>query len=587
MVDFSNLNSLAASILVETWGKLGLTQAVLCPGSRSSPLTVAFARQSGIDCVVSLDERSAAFFALGYAKRTRQPVALVCTSGTAAANFFPAIIEAHYSQVPLLVLTGDRPPMLRNCHAGQTIDQSKLYGDYPQWQGELALPEPRLDYCHYLRQTAIQAWQRCLWPHFGVVHLNCPFAEPLAPSPDNTVELLKSQLDPQQFYQHLDNIADHSPFISPVIESHLRTFLPDFTKVGLILVGVVPGGETPEFSTAILAIAKQLNWPILCDALSNVRNYDDGEAVIVTSYDFILRCPAWAQALIPEQVLQIGELPTSKAFRSWLNQINPIRYCVGFNGENLDSLHGKTIALPCTTFQLSNRLKEKDCPPPPQQLDYSQSWKTRQQQASTVIKLYLLDSAWITPVLVAQLPELLPSSTPILVANSLPIRWLEFFWSANDYHHQIFVNRGANGIDGTLSTAMGIAHQNQRQTILLTGDLSLLHDSNGFLNQSQLKGQLTIILLNNNGGGIFEWLLIADHEDVFERYFATPQNIDFAQLCQTYGVYYQPISDLLSLKTALCQPSPSPIQVLELKGDRRVELQWLKLLQEKFMSLGE
>ncbi|MFM1841441.1 MAG: 2-succinyl-6-hydroxy-2,4-cyclohexadiene-carboxylate synthase, partial [Cyanobacteriota bacterium] len=219
MVDFSNLNSLAASILVETWGQLGLTQAVVCPGSRSSPLTVAFARQGGIECLVSLDERSAAFFALGHAKRTRQPVALVCTSGTAAANFFPAIIEAHYSQVPLLVLTGDRPPMLRQCHAGQTIDQTKLYGNYPQWQTELALPEPTLDFCHYLRQTAIQAWQRCCWPHFGVVHLNCPFGEPLAPTPDNSVSHLMSQLDLQRFYQHLQNSKKTNPFptINPSI----------------------------------------------------------------------------------------------------------------------------------------------------------------------------------------------------------------------------------------------------------------------------------------------------------------------------------------------------------------------------------
>ncbi|MFN9172950.1 MAG: 2-succinyl-5-enolpyruvyl-6-hydroxy-3-cyclohexene-1-carboxylic-acid synthase, partial [Synechocystis sp.] len=382
MVDFTNLNSLAASILVETWSKLGLAQAVLCPGSRSSPLTVALARQADIDCVVSLDERSAAFFALGYAKRTRQPVALVCTSGTAAANFFPAIIEAYYSQVPLLVLTGDRPPMLRNCHAGQTIDQTKLYGDYPQWQTELALPEPRLDYCHYLRQTALFAWQRCLWPRLGVAHLNCPFAEPLAPSPDNTVEHLKSQLDSQQFYQHLNHFGDQNIIQNAIITGNLTPLLVDFAKPGLIVVGVVPGGETPEFLTAILAIAKQLNWPILCDALSNLRNYQDGEAVIITYYDFILRCPTWAQALIPEQVLQIGELPTSKELRSWLNQINIVRYCVGFNGENLDPLHGQTISLTDTVFDLLSRLQYSQFQPHLQQSNYTQRWQIRQQQAS-------------------------------------------------------------------------------------------------------------------------------------------------------------------------------------------------------------
>ncbi|MEY2985312.1 MAG: 2-succinyl-6-hydroxy-2,4-cyclohexadiene-carboxylate synthase, partial [Cyanobacteriota bacterium] len=308
MVDFSNLNSLAASILVETWGKLGLTQVVLCPGSRSSPLTVAFARQGDMDCLVSLDERSAAFLALGYAKRTRQPVALVCTSGTAAANFLPAIIEAHYSQVPLIVLTADRPPTLRHCHAGQTIVQTKLYGDYPQWQVELALPEPSLDFCHYLRQTAIQTWQRCFWPRLGSVHLNCPFAEPLAPTCDHAVTHLKSQLNPQQFYHHLPfHKFRDSQGPKPAIHQTLSpSSLPSFTHVGLMVVGVVAGGETPELIKALLAIAQQLHCPILADALSTIRNYDDGTAVILTHYDFILRCPAWRRDLIPQYLLQIG-----------------------------------------------------------------------------------------------------------------------------------------------------------------------------------------------------------------------------------------------------------------------------------------
>ncbi|MEY2984342.1 MAG: 2-succinyl-6-hydroxy-2,4-cyclohexadiene-carboxylate synthase, partial [Cyanobacteriota bacterium] len=211
----------------------------------------------------------------------------------------------------------------------------------------------------------------------------------------------------------------------------------------------------------------------------------------------------------------------------------------------------------------------------------------RHHQAQRIIQSFLQDSTWMAPVLVAKLPELLPPQTALFVANSLPIRWLEFFWSANQYHHHIFVNRGANGIDGTLSTAMGIAHRSQHPTVLLTGDLSLLHDSNGFLNQGQLQGSLTIILLNNNGGGIFEGLPIAAHDDVFERYFATPQAVNFAQLCRTYGVYHQTIPDLFSFKTALGQPAPTPIQVLELNGDRRGEWQWLRSLQAQFAQLTD
>jgi 2-succinyl-5-enolpyruvyl-6-hydroxy-3-cyclohexene-1-carboxylate synthase len=182
MIDFRNLNSLWASIIVETFNCVGLTTAVVCPGSRSTPLTLAFAQHQKIDTIPILDERSAAFFALGKAKQLHSPVVLVCTSGTAGANFYPAAIEAKESRVPLIILTADRPPELRHCHAGQTIDQIKLYGNYPNWQTELALPEAELTMLRYLRQNIIHAWECAVFPYPGVVHLNIPFREPLAPT---------------------------------------------------------------------------------------------------------------------------------------------------------------------------------------------------------------------------------------------------------------------------------------------------------------------------------------------------------------------------------------------------------------------
>ncbi|MGA1623896.1 MAG: thiamine pyrophosphate-dependent enzyme, partial [Synechocystis sp.] len=399
---------------------------------------------------------------------------------------------------------------------------------------------------------------------------------------------LQSQLDRQRYYRHLEMLTPPSGPGNPVGELHsnryVNTDYPNFDQLGLILVVVMPGGETPELLTTILAIAKQLQWPILCDALSSLRNYADGTTVIVTYYDFILRSSSWGQALIPEQILQIGELPTSKELRSWLGNHHPLRYILNFPGENLDPLHSQTVSLPVTVDDVLQFLKQTPNLSSPRQLNYTQTWQDRQQQAAQIIQSYLADSPWNAPGLVAQLPHLLPPQTSIFVANSLPIRWLEFFWPTNGDRHHLYVNRGANGIDGTLSTAMGIAHQAPGQTLLLTGDLSLLHDSNGFLNQSQLQGRLTIILFNNHGGGIFEGLAIAAHDDVFERYFATPQAVDFAQLCQTYGVHHQTIPDLLRLKTALDHPAPTPIQVLELTGDRRAEWQWLTSLQTKFID---
>ncbi|HAG84350.1 MAG TPA: 2-succinyl-5-enolpyruvyl-6-hydroxy-3-cyclohexene-1-carboxylic-acid synthase, partial [Cyanobacteria bacterium UBA12227] len=205
-IDFRNTNTVWASILATTLQRLGLTTAVICPGSRSTPLTVAFAQQSQaisekpIDAIPILDERSAAFFALGIARKTKLPVVLICTSGTAGANFYPAVIEARESRVPLLILTADRPPELRDCHSGQTIDQVKLYGNYPNWQTELAVPSVEMGMLRYLRQTVIHAWERSLFPLPGPVHLNIPFRDPLAPITDPAVNSLKSQLQLQDFF---------------------------------------------------------------------------------------------------------------------------------------------------------------------------------------------------------------------------------------------------------------------------------------------------------------------------------------------------------------------------------------------------
>ncbi|MBC6476602.1 MAG: 2-succinyl-5-enolpyruvyl-6-hydroxy-3-cyclohexene-1-carboxylic-acid synthase [Hormoscilla sp. GM7CHS1pb] len=206
MLLFRNVNLVWASILAETLKRLGLKTAIACPGSRSTPLTVAFAQNPLIEAIPVLDERSAAFFALGIAKGTGLPVALVCTSGTAGANFYPAAIEARESRVPLLILTADRPPELRNCHAGQAIDQVKLYGNYPNWQAELALPSLEMEMLAYLRQTVIHAWECTLFPTPGVVHLNVPFRDPLAPIPQPEAEALKSEFSSVEFFTGIANI---------------------------------------------------------------------------------------------------------------------------------------------------------------------------------------------------------------------------------------------------------------------------------------------------------------------------------------------------------------------------------------------
>ena len=254
MIDFRNVNTLWTSVLVETCQRLGLTTAVISPGSRSTPLTVAFARHPQIETIPILDERSAAFFALGRAKRTGIPTVLICTSGTAGANFYPAVVEATQSHIPLIILTADRPPELRNCRAGQTIDQIKLYGSYPNWYCELALPEASLGMLRYLRQNIIQAWERSLYPLPGVIHLNLPFREPLAPISPSELGEIESQFDCASFFEGISR-----PF--PLLNSQFPLPLKIWQSYqrGIIIAGLAQPHNPELYCRAIAKLAHNEN----------------------------------------------------------------------------------------------------------------------------------------------------------------------------------------------------------------------------------------------------------------------------------------------------------------------------------------
>jgi 2-succinyl-5-enolpyruvyl-6-hydroxy-3-cyclohexene-1-carboxylate synthase len=586
LIDFRNTNCFFASILTETLKRLGLTTAVICPGSRSTPLTIAFAQQDGVKAIPVLDERSASFFALGIARQSGLPVALVCTSGTAGANFYPAVIEARESRVPLLVLTADRPPELRDCHSGQTIDQVKLFGTYPNWQAELALPSLDMGMLSYLRQTTIHAWERSLYPVPGPIHLNIPFRDPLAPVADGSYsEFLVSQVHPEDFFA---GITTFSPLPNPV-----RTGLSDIPVIkptiglnppllptayqewqqherGIIIAGIAQPQQPREYCGAIAQLAKTLRFPVLAEGLSPVRNYADLNPYLISTYDLILRNQQLAQKLTPEIVIQVGELPTSKELRAWLDATKSKRWVIDPCNHNLDPLHGKTTHLRVSIEQLAQiYITEPKSPTSYLQLWCAAEAKVRSavdRTMKTMNQLFEGKAAWL-------LSETLPPGTPIFIANSMPVRDVEFFWKPNNSSLQPFFNRGANGIDGTLSTALGIAYRNQ-SSVMLTGDLALLHDTNGFLLKNKFEGHLTIVLINNNGGGIFEMLPISKFEPPFEEFFATPQDINFAQLCTTYNVEYELMTSWEELQQRL-NPIPSKgIRVLELQTNRKVDAKW-------------
>ncbi|MEG3850383.1 2-succinyl-5-enolpyruvyl-6-hydroxy-3-cyclohexene-1-carboxylic-acid synthase, partial [Microcoleus sp. herbarium13] len=366
-IDFRNTNTLWASILAETLQRLGLTTAVICPGSRSAPLTIAFAQNSQIETIPVLDERSASFFALGIAKKSGLPTALICTSGTAAANFYPAIIEARESRIPLIVFTADRPPELRDCHAGQAIDQVKIYANYPNWQAELAMPAASVGMLGYLRQTIIYAWERSIFPTPGPVHLNIPFRDPLVPISDIAVEALETQFDIKDFFAGLEPIFAGETSTPPSQGGHGGTaptrggagsVIEQWQKCrrGIIIAGVAQPQFAEKYCSAIGQISQLLNWPVLAEGLSPLRNYAKLNPHLISTYDLILRNPELADKLTPEIAIQIGDLPTSKELRNWLDKTKPKRYIIDPGHHNFDPLHGKTIHLRTSVEHLATAI---------------------------------------------------------------------------------------------------------------------------------------------------------------------------------------------------------------------------------------
>jgi 2-succinyl-5-enolpyruvyl-6-hydroxy-3-cyclohexene-1-carboxylate synthase len=571
-LDFRSVNALWSSVLVRALTKCGITRAVISPGSRSTPLALAFARCPVVESVPVLDERSAGFFALGLAKVSSAPVVLVCTSGTAAANYFPAIVEARESGVPLLVLTADRPPEMRASASGQTIDQQKLYGGYVSFYHELAVPELDLGRLRYLRQTVAHAVTCALMPMRGPVHLNVPFRDPLPPLDDGgATRAFAETVNWAEFFGHLavastEVTVPAGPFgvtRVPPIEADVH---------GLIVVGPNQPEAPAEFARQIGTLSRRLGWPVLGDGLSPLRNHASEVPHLVTTYDTILRNPAAAERLRPDIVLCVGEWPTSKVLRGWLERHDSRIWLISGRTDNRDALHGRT-----TQVSLPLRSLVDSIPDAPAAGGYAGMWLKYEQvvrdaieaRFATELKLLEPKASWL-------LAQHMPEGTPLLNANSMPIRDVEYFWPARDGSIRPLCNRGANGIDGTLSTAFGVAQATGRPAVLLTGDLALLHDTNGFLLAAKFHGSLTIIVINNDGGGIFEHLPVARFDPPFEEFFATPQRVDLPQLCGAYDVAYTEVTSWPQFTTLVSTLPPAGVRLLEIRTDRKRDAAWRK-----------
>jgi 2-succinyl-5-enolpyruvyl-6-hydroxy-3-cyclohexene-1-carboxylate synthase len=500
--------------------RCGLEHACTSPGSRCAPIVLSLARERRIRSWSHIDERCAGFFALGAAKASGRPVAVTCTSGTAAANLAPAVIEAHWAAVPLIVLTADRPPELRDVGAGQAIDQLKLYGDAVKWFFEVGSHEATPARLRWVRTLACRAYATAVAGRPGPVHLNFPLREPLvldAPLPGDDTARPGGQ----------------SYVIVEPSEAPAAAEAPGPHPSGRLLI--VAGAGTPE-PAELAEFAARAGIPVLADPLSGART--GGAAV--AHYDLLLREPGFAAAHQPQFVFRLGDLPTSKPLRAWLAGLDATQIAVDPYGtwQDPDAVVGMRL---------------RSALPRPDALDvepgWLDAWREADARAAGAIDATLGDEL-SEPLLARRLAEWLDPGTALFVASSMPIRDVESLVAARADPPRVLSNRGANGIDGTGSSAFGVAAAGTR-TVLLIGDVALAHDIGGLLAASRLGLQLTIVLLNNDGGGIFHFLPVAGESDAFEEHVATPHGLDFQHAAELYRCAYEHPATLAELRAAL------------------------------------
>lgn len=540
-----------SATLVDELARNGVRHAALSPGSRSGPLALALWHHPDIEVHVSLDERSAAFLALGTAKVTGAPAVVLCTSGTAAANLAPAVHEAHQSRTPLIALTADRPPELRDTGANQTIDQIKMFGDAVRWFCEIGGPDSQPDGASYWRSLACRAVRMATGSPPGPVHLNAALREPLIETGTAAAEGGRGDGQPW---------ISFSPSSGQVAAGTIEMLAEMATSTrGVVIAGAGAAGSK------LPALAAHLGWPLLADPLSNSRWGPNA----ITTYDSLLRTTSFREAVAPEIVIRAGRLGISKALASYAATA-PIQVLIDADSAALDAHRSVTHIVAADPDRVASALIEAT--EPAGDTGWMDTWRAAEQAALGTIT-EALSGDISEPDVARRLAGSLPDGANLFVGASMPFRDIESFAPARD-GVTYFGNRGANGIDGTVATALGVALASERPTWLLCGDLTLLHDSNALLIGSA-DVDLTIVVIDNSGGGIFSFLPQAGVEG-FEEIFATPQARDLAALAEFHGIPYKRVESLDDLPG-----EPGGVHILHVITNRSGNVALHRDLQER------
>jgi 2-succinyl-5-enolpyruvyl-6-hydroxy-3-cyclohexene-1-carboxylate synthase len=557
---------------VDELARCGMRAACTSPGSRCAPLVLSLAGEPRLRCFSHVDERCAGFFALGLAKASGLPVAVACTSGTAAAELLAAAVEAREARVPLLLLTADRPPELRENGAGQAIDQLKLFGGAAKWFFEVDVQAADTEHLRWMRTLACRAyWTACEGPP-GAVHLNFALREPLVTDaelpPDATG---RDEQEPyvRRLGTHRDAAAEGVAALGALV-SHARR--------GVLVAGRYE--RDTALGEAAAGFAAAAGWPLLADPLSAARR----GAGAIAHYDALLREPRFTTAAAPDLVLRVGDLPVSKPLRAWLAGLDGVtQIALDPDGAWQDPAsvlsHSFSLEPAGTLRALAGERERRGEPHSDDEQDWLERWRSADERAAEAI-LGALGSELSEPRIASELGVLLGGDATLFVASSMPVRDIETFWPTRADPPRVLCNRGANGIDGTVSSAFGAAAHAQGAAggpvVLLIGDVALAHDVGGLLASGRLGLKLTIVLIDNGGGGIFDFLPVSSAhnarrpsapggtdptpspgsgagpgEDIYTRHIATPTGLDFAHAAALYGLEHERVESVPAFRAAL------------------------------------
>ncbi|MDD5087866.1 MAG: 2-succinyl-5-enolpyruvyl-6-hydroxy-3-cyclohexene-1-carboxylic-acid synthase [bacterium] len=560
-MEFATLNALHAAVLIGELALAGVKRAVISPGSRSTALARAAVEHPTLQTYTILDERSAAFFALGLSKADGAPAILICTSGTAGANYFPAVIEAAKSGVPLLILTADRPTRLRHTCALQTMDQTQLYGNFTAFFADVPAAALNFDACFWVRCLARQAFDAATEFSAGPAHLNVPLEELSEFSADESRRAREVWSALQQTASTARHAAATPLAQEALAETRKRV---DTSLCGLIVAGPGAAAARGEAAT-VFHLARKLGWPLLADVTSGLRFFDEPS---LPFYDVFLRAENFA-SLAPDAVLHFGGFPTSKALANYLDHhrdAKTVRF--GREIDRGDPLARDGIFVEANPADFCSALAETIGPSRDSLLlePFQRAARGVREELSRPVGD---DSPESEALFVREAVRSLPDAANVVFANSLPIRYGDALLSSEDGMRDVFALRGVSGIDGTISHAAGIAAASRKPTLLVCGDLAFLHDLTGLIAAANYAPTLTTLLLDNNGGGIFHFLPALENEDqtLFEAIHGTPHDLDLSATGALFGVDWSSLAHPAQFDTTMAASSGRP-RVFHVRSSR-------------------